>query len=233
MGTESVSVLGWQRSKSGSAGVEGQGNDVCFSVACQVTVWVNMYESHSEMSHKTCAVINTTEEQVTPENDSAILCLLLIRKKKVALFYFKGWFAVYNRILERCKTVWLFLLKQKQPGLSSVLIRELSYKLKCSVIYVAQTTLSKDTYSSTRKQPTSKHNWENAASASYCFPDCSILGNTLFPSGIPKLCNDHNISPKNGKSPTQGLLLFQDEGKKRAGTHPTPLPSSWLFHDLP
>lgn len=69
--------------------MEGQGNDVCFSVACQVTVWVNMYESHSEMSHKTCAVINTTEEQVTPENDSAILCLLLIRKKKLLCFISK------------------------------------------------------------------------------------------------------------------------------------------------
>lgn len=59
---------------------------VCFSTACQVPVQVNIYESHSEMSGKTWLLINTIQKYGMPEKDLAVLCLLLIQKKKYSVF---------------------------------------------------------------------------------------------------------------------------------------------------
>lgn len=53
---------------------------ICFSAACHVPVQVNIYGSHSDMSGKTCLVINTIQEYGMPEKDLAVLCSLLIQK---------------------------------------------------------------------------------------------------------------------------------------------------------
>lgn len=134
------------------------------------------------------------------------MCLLLIQKNCSVFISQAGLLPVS---VSYSDVSWCGFSSKIRNNLDYVLIRELP-RLTRLVIYMEQTTLSKDTYYSRRKQPTSKHKWKSAMSASYCFLNCSILGNTLFSHYY------HNTSPKNGKTPTQGLLLFQDEEKERA-----------------